>query len=391
MRFIFFKAVDKLANGLLLVSLAIGRGLAAVLMRFAPLLRKQNPAKDFLFFPYTHKDNIGTLARVQEFLPLLAADGFRCDVHYIATREHSNFLFAQPHNTRWHEYRYYRRIFWQRLRWVLRAPNYKAVFVQRGLFPDYYNQRRAVLERLLHALHPNVTVDYFDADYARNETLYADIVRQADKVAVVNDFLFDRYSTLHPRVFINDLSVSAKRYQVKDSFAIHQPVRLFWTGSASNARENLTAILPMLAELNATKPLTLVMVSPTKEGFDWPFVEHHEWSEETFFDLMAGADIALYPAAADNVFSRGKVAYKTLEYAASRLPMVASPQGLSSRFKSEEDVLLATNPEEWKAQLTRMMQDETLRKRLAESAHDKFMRYHEIRANYRSLLKILNG
>jgi glycosyltransferase involved in cell wall biosynthesis len=387
----FQKQTERAAYVWLLISLFVGKLLVPILILMAPLLRKRKPTKDFLFFPYLHKDNIGTLARVQEYVPMLQRDGYTFDIHYTSLREEYDRMFTTKPVSRVETYMHFHKVFWQRLRWSFRADDYKAVFVQRTMLPNYYDWRRPVLERLLHAYNDNVVLDYYDADYARDETFYNDILKYGHKVAVVNQFLFDYYSKRHPNVVMNELAVNPKLYRVKSDFTIHQPVRIFWTGSLPNAIENLSSIMPVLAELNAVRPLRLVMVAPSNEGFEQPFVEHHLWNKETFFDLLAGSDIALYPVAQDNDFSRGKVAYKSLEYAASKVPMVASPQGLSSRFVGDEDVLLAHNADEWKQQLLRLMNDESLRKRFAQSAYDKFMRYHEVNAAYQNLLKILNA
>src|SRR5205814_613886 len=143
-------------------------------------------------------------------------------------------VYYAPHPSRAHEYRYYSNLFWQRLGWILKAHNYKAVFFQRALFPNYYNQRQAILEQLLRAYHNNITVDYFDADYVRNEPYYKNIIRNCDKVSVVSQFLYDYFSKVHPKVLFNELSVNAARYRIKSDYTIHQPVKIFWTGSAGN-------------------------------------------------------------------------------------------------------------------------------------------------------------
>jgi glycosyltransferase involved in cell wall biosynthesis len=384
------KQHERFAYLRLLLSLATASLFVNVLVLIAPLLRKRRPSKDFLFFPYTHKDNSGTVTRFQEYFPFIDNDGYTYDIHYPSLMADYDALYYAPQPSRANEYNYLRKLFWQRFHWVTKAPNYKAVFFQRQLFPEYYNQRRALLERLLHALHDNVTVDFFDSDQARNEPFFRNVIRNANKVAVVNGFLFDYFSKQHPRVLYNDLSIDMSRYEPKTEFTIGQPVRLFWTGGIENAR-NLQLVMPVLEEINATIPLTLVMVCKTTAGFTQGFIEHHLWSLKTFNGLLAGSDIALYPALEDNVFSRGKVAYKALEYAAAKVPMVASPQGLSSRFVHEEDVLTAINALDWKENLLRVIRDETLRQRLGESAYKKLKQYHDVNVTYKNFLEVLKA
>jgi len=387
----FNKQTERVAYVWLRLSLIVGWGAVRVLVLLAPWLRRRNPSKDFLFFPYAHKDNIGTRSRFQDYFPLLERDGFTYDVHYPSTREEYMALYHSAAPSRSREYLFYARLFWQRLRWIVKASDYRAVFFQRSLFPEYYDQRRAILEQLARTYSRNLTVDFYDADYARNETLYRNVVACCDKVTVVNQALYAYFSQHHPRVLFNDLSVDASYYEPKTDFAVHRPVRIFWTGSVTNARYNLVAAMPALEQLNAQRPLTLVMVSLDRAGFQQPFIEHHLWDTATFNNLLTGADLAIYAAANDDVFNRGKVAYKSLEYAAAKVPMVASPMGLSPHFRENEDVLLARNVDEWKLSLQQMMDDEGLRERLAGSAHRRFMECHDVHATYRNFLSFLKA
>lgn len=384
------KQFERLAYLWLLLSLTTGWWIVNILILLVPLLRKRKPSRDFLFFPYAHKDNSGTMTRVQEYLPFLEKDGFTYDVHYPSSQQQYDALYHTKHKSRAKEYWYYHNLFWKRLGGILKASNYKAVFFQRALFPEYYNQRRAILEQLLRAYSKNITVDFFDADYARNEPFYLNVIKYCDKVSVVNQFLCDYFSKHHPKVLFNDLSIDVSRYAVKHDFSIHQPVRFFWTGGIGNA-SHLKLVMPVLEEVNKLQPLKLVMVCKTTAGFTQEFIEHHVWNLKTFNDLLSGSDIALYPASEDNAFSRGKVAYKSLEYAAAKVPMVASPQGLSSRFEHNVDVLIATNQLEWKENILKLMDDESLRQRLANSAYDKLKRYHDVNVTYKNFLEILNA
>lgn len=385
------KVAERIAYAWLRLNLAIGWCAVKLLILVAPLFKNRKPTKDFLFFPYTHKDNIGTRSRFQEYFPLLDADGLEYDIHYPSTRDEYMRLYHSDLSSRSEEFYYYARLFWQRLNWILKAPSYKAVFFQRALFPEYYDQKHALLEQLLRARHNNITVDFYDADYARNEAFYKNVIKHADKVTVVNQPLYDYFSKHHPRVMFNNLSVDASVYPKKSDYVLHQPVRIFWTGSINNARFNLAPLMPVLEQIHAMQPIKLVMVSINKAGLTQDFIEHHTYDTNTFGKLMSDSDIAIYVATEDNVFSRGKVAYKHLEYAAVKIPMVASPQGLSEHFTNNEDVLVARNAAEWKQQLLRLISDGALRKQLAESCHQKFLQHHDTRATYRNFIGFLNA
>ena len=385
----FRKQTERAAYVWLRLSLATGWCAVKLMIALAPLLRRKKPSRDFLFFPYVHKDNIGTRSRFQEYFPLLERDGLTYDVHYPGSRDDYMRLYHSNAPSRVFEYRYYAKLFWQRFAWVLKAPRYKAVFFQRAMFPWYYDQRNALLEQLLRAYHNNITVDYYDADYARNEPFYKNVIRQCDKVAVVNKALYDYFSKHHPRVLYNNLSVDATAYETKKDYTLHQPVRIFWTGSVVNAQLHLVPLVPVLEQLHAVSPITLVMVSINTAGLTQPFVEHHTYENKTFNKLMRESDIAVYAAQHDDVYTRGKVAYKHLEYAATKIPMVASPFGVSEHFTPDEDILVAHNAGEWIEHFKRLIADASLRERLANSAYQKLLQHHDTKATYENFLRLL--
>lgn len=383
------KTLQKLVYLYLWLSLSIGKLLCELLILATPLFKKK-PKKDFLFLPYTHKDNSGTRTRVQEYLPLLERDGFTFDVHYICDAEYYNWVYYQPKKSLIREYLFYQKMFWNRLVWCFKASNYKTVFFQRALFPDFYNQTGNPLERLLRAYNNHIIVDYFDADYARNPKLINGVVKYCDTVTVVNDFLKSYFEKKGKQVLLNDLSIDTRRYQQKKDFNLHTPVRIFWTGSIPNL-SHLVELLPALRQVHRKYPIKLVIVGRSKGNISDDFVEHHLWSDETFNALITGSDLAVYPAFHADDYSQGKVAYKCLEYATCKVPMVASPYGLSSRLENEKDVLTATTEEQWVSAIIRLIENQNLREQLAENAYIKVLKYHDTQATYKNFVSILTA
>ena len=382
------KQAERAAYLFLLLSLTTGRITATLLTIFSFLIpKKKGKQKDFLFFPYAHKDNTGTKSRFQIYLPYFEKDGYTYDIDYICTFEYFNdIFFVQPNRVK--EYLFYHRTFWRRLFWVLSARNYKAVFIHRALFPEYYDQFFPYLERLLRQLNKNITIDYFDADYSRNKKLVDRTVSYCDKVCVVNEHLYNYFISIHPRVFYDNLAVDTTPYIPKKNFDLKNPIVVFWTGSKANAR-NLKTIIPILEKINMEFPLTLTMICKSKAGYESSLIRQYPWDEKTFFKYLNESDIAIYPALNDNEINRGKVAYKVLDYVASKIPVVASPLGLSQYFKDKKDVLVANNEMEWEEAIRILIINEKLRRELAESAYVELLQHHSVDSTYKSFLKIL--
>lgn len=383
------KYKERFAYLFLLCSLFAGRITVTLLARFSFMIPKLGKQKDFLFFPYAHKDNSGTVCRFQIYLPFLERDGYSYDIDYICDEKYYNKVFGK-NKSRVEEYFFYHHIFWSRLFRIITAKKYKAVFFHRVLFPDYYNHDFPDLSKLLRKFNNNITVDYFDANHVQNRALIHSTISFCDKVCVVNEHLYKYYSQIHKRVYYNNLAVDISPYFQKQEYELHNPIRIFWTGNPQNA-SNLKDILPILEKINTRKPLKLVMICKTNAGYSSPVIEHHKWDEKPFFKYLSESDIAIYPALIDDEHHRGKVAFKVLDYVASRVPVIASPLGLSQNFEDNKDVLVANNEEEWEKNILRLIDDKQLRVNLANNAYQKLLQYHSVEATYQNFLKILAG
>ncbi len=356
---------------------------------FPFLLKRKKPKKDFLFFPYSHKDNIGTISRFQIFLPFFEKDKFKFDIHYTWSAAVDEKIFFKS-TSRTKEYFYLAVMFCRRLFQSMKAANYRAVFFQRAMIPEYYDQFTPYLEQLICKLNKNVTVDFFDADYKRNKKLVDSTAVVCQKVTVVNDHLFQYFKNLNTNVYYNDLVVDINTYSIKSDYSLNNPIKIFWTGSESNS-VHLKEIVPLLEKINLKFPLQLRMISRTNCGYTSAIIHQANWNKETFFNELIDADIAIYPAMNDTEFTRGKVAYKSIEYGAAALPIVASPFGLSPHFENENDVLIATTIDEWEKQIIRLIGDEALRKKLGNNARIKTQQFHSVESTYKKFLEILLG
>jgi len=79
-------------------------------------------------------------------------------------------------------------------------------------------------------------------------------------------------------------------------------------------------------------------------------------------------DVGIMPMP-DTEWTRGKCAFKAIQYMATGAVAVASPVGMTTDLiKTEENGLLATSTEEWFYALSKLVVDGDLRRRLSQRA-----------------------
>jgi glycosyltransferase involved in cell wall biosynthesis len=108
-------------------------------------------------------------------------------------------------------------------------------------------------------------------------------------------------------------------------------IRLVWIGGGS-VLKHLRRIVPALEELGRRFPrVRLRIVSNEFLDLQSMPVERRPWSRQTEVTDLLSSDIGLAPLT-DDPFTRGKCAFKILQYQAAGLPVVASPIGVNEQY-----------------------------------------------------------
>ena len=153
------------------------------------------------------------------------------------------------------------------------------------------------------------------------------------------------------------------------------PLKLAWIGLGANLRY-LAELAPVLRRL-ATDGLgfELRVISDRLPEFPGVPCRLVPWSEASEGDALAACDIGLAPLP-DDAWTRGKGAYRCIQYAAAGLPVVAAPVGANREVVTPgETGILASAPAEWAAALKRLAGDAALRRRLGAAARERARRY----------------
>jgi glycosyltransferase involved in cell wall biosynthesis len=191
-------------------------------------------------------------------------------------------------------------------------------------------------------------------------------IKLADMVMAGNSYLAEHAKKFNTNVEIVPTGLDTKRYQCRPETENNGLIRLVWIGSRPTLKY-LTEITPALEEIGRRFDNVILRII-CNDFFDLQNmeVEKCSWSLETQAGDLASSNIGLAPLF-DDRFTRGKCGFKILQYAASGLPVVASPTGVNSDYVEDGVTgLLARNTSEWVDTIGQLIENPILRKNMGE-------------------------
>ena len=206
-------------------------------------------------------------------------------------------------------------------------------FAGRNLLIEYellpfvpYDIEKLLLRRRRYIL--NFDDDVWDK-YHKTPNLkdkFDQLTRHAAGVIVANDLLWERCLALNPKVIKIPTAVDLELYHCdKPKFDIFTVV---WIGTPVTYRflEQNAAILQEMAKAVDFELLVIAVDSLAKRTIPGVKMRFVNWSPEEEIELLMRSHVGIMPLVNDN-FSKGKSAFKLIQYLAAGLPVIASPIG----------------------------------------------------------------
>ena len=169
------------------------------------------------------------------------------------------------------------------------------------------------------------------------------------------------------------------------------PLRVGWVGRSGNLRY-LRAIAPALARAASRRPLLLVVLSD--RGLELPDVpvEHQPWELASEAAYIARFDVGLMPLDLAGPWSRGKCAYKLLQYMAAGVPAIGSDVGMNAELiEHDRNGLLARDLADWERLLVELADDPARRARLGAAGRRTVLEGYTVEAVADRLAALLDG
>lgn len=216
------------------------------------------------------------------------------------------------------------------------------------------------------------------------------IMKWAHEISAGNQHLMDYAKQYNENVRIIPTTIDLKNvHTLSTNQAVEKPI-IGWTGTHTTMNY-LDEIVPVLAELEKTHDFTFRVISNQAPDFELKSLEFVKWNKETEIEDLAKINIGIMPLT-DTIWAKGKCGFKGLQYMALEIPSVVSPVGVNTSIVSHgKSGFLCSTPEEWKENLTELLENESLRTTIGKAGHMTVLEDYSVEANQIKYKNILNS
>jgi hypothetical protein len=188
------------------------------------------------------------------------------------------------------------------------------------------------------------------------------LAERADHVIAGSEILAEHLGRYSDNVTVVPSLVDTTAYTVR-THEQTATVTLGWIGSATTAIY-LQRLAPILERFGSesSRPVRLEVVGGPAPRLASVAVNQRAWSVEAERDALSKMDIGLMPLD-DTLWSRGKCAYKALQYMAAGIPPVVDDVGISASVVGDAGYVAASSAQ-WLDGLHTLADDLGLRNRL---------------------------
>ncbi|MFA7230852.1 MAG: glycosyltransferase [Victivallaceae bacterium] len=219
----------------------------------------------------------------------------------------------------------------------------------------------------------NVWLKYSDRMFLSKK--FDRLVKRAAGIIVANDFLYQKVAAINDRVIKIPTVIDLNLYRCeKPKF---EKFTVVWIGTPVTykyLRCHADTLHAMASEVDF-ELLVLAkkeLVSEKIPGVNMRFVD---WSQELECELLARSHVGIMPLTDDD-FSRGKSAFKIIQYLAAGIPVIASPIGENVNvLENGVNGFLPANREHWVSSLRRLAQDSGFYNTMAAAAKESAEKY----------------
>ena len=195
-------------------------------------------------------------------------------------------------------------------------------------------------------------------------------VEAADVVIAGNDYLAAAAAEFNSNVVVIPSCVEPDQYVLKRNYELSDVPVAVWLGSPST-EHYLSGIAETLLTLHTSHGLRLKVISAGAASLGEldHMVDRVEWTADGYQNELAISDFGVMPLN-DTAWTRGKCAYKLLQYGAAGLPMVGSRVGANRAVLEASDGFAVLSAGEWHDAIFALI-NESSERRTRRGAHGR--------------------
>ena len=335
------------------------------------------------------KESASERYRVYQFLPYFERAGFKCTVRPFATRALHRAIQQD---------RLAPKLLLTPLGYLRRAfdlsalSKYDAVIIHRGLFPFPW----PAVERMIVRRHPKVIFDFDDAIHIGHRDVgmmkypwiykfkygpgVNELLSHCTHVIAGNRTLAEHALQFNGRVSIIPTVIDLNQYTYRPP-RDYDLLTIGWVGSRSTS-PYLSIIEPALRKLSDTHPskIRFRLYGHPERKLNLPDFQSLPFSLASEVEDLRNIDIGIMPVP-DNEWTRGKCAFKAIQYMAAGIPTVVSPVGMTSELVEHNvNGFCAETPEQWFQALDHLVADFHTRLRFSQAARKTIEERYSLQA-----------
>jgi len=332
--------------------------------------------------------------RVEQYLPHLNQAGYQYTVRPFWTKNAYRILYDKKV--------YFKKLFYffvgtlGRIKDILSVARYDVVFIHREAYPI----GPPFFEWLIYVLKKPIIFDFDDAIFLQNynpvNRFYRffkfplkinRVVQMSSAIIVANNFLKEYAEKYNKSVFIIPTAIDTDIFSINKK--VDRQLTIGWVGSQT-ASPYLELIFDAMQKLSQRYDFILKIVGAgCKIYIPGVKVENKKWNLENEIEDFQSIDIGVYPLP-DNLWARGKAAFKAIQYMAVGVPVVASPVGMTKELIQDGiNGFLANSNEEWIKKLADLIEDEALRKKIGFNGRNTVEEKFSLNINAPKYLEVI--
>ncbi len=287
--------------------------------------------------------------------------------------------------------------FLKRVITLFQVPTYDFIFIHREVTPVGPPAFEWIIAKVF---KKKIVYDFDDAIWLTDKkevgiekairwrSKVVNICRWSYKVSAGNAYLAEYARQFNKNVIVNPTTIDTENVHRAALSGSKDRIVIGWTGSHSTLKY-LKDVEQVLQRIEGRYPrVSFCVIADKTPDLKLDRLVFKPWSVDTEVSDLAEIDIGIMPLPNDE-WTKGKCGFKALQYMVMEKPTVASAVGVNTIIiEHNVNGLLAKDIDEWEKLLSRLIEDEPLRRQLGKEGRKTVERNYSILSNTKTFLSL---